>query len=159
MTVKQLWFGLMLSFLICFAASGIGAFSTTSQIDGWYATLNRPSYAPPNWIFGPLWTILYAMMAVAAWLVWKQEGFWKAAAPLGIFAVQLILNVIWSVLFFGLQNPGIALIEIILLWMAIFATIILFARRSMPAGILLVPYLLWVSFASVLNYGFWSLNP
>jgi tryptophan-rich sensory protein len=158
MSQKKIWCGLAISFFICFAASGIGAFSTTSQIDGWYATLNRPSYAPPNWVFGPVWTILYAMMSVAAWLVWKQESSWKASVPLRIFAIQLVLNVLWSILFFGMQNPGAALMEIILLWVLILATIVLFYQRSKTAGYLLIPYFLWVSFACVLNYGFWSLN-
>jgi len=150
--------GLILSLVICFAASGAGALFTTPKIGDWYATLNRPSFAPPNWVFGPVWTMLYAMMAVAAWLVWKREGVKQAVLPLGLFGVQLALNVLWSVLFFGMENPFAALMEILLLWLFILATTILFFRHSPLAGALLVPYLCWVSFAAVLNYGFWTLN-
>ncbi len=151
-------FGLIVSLFICFAASGIGALFTTPQIGGWYATLERPAIAPPNWVFGPVWTLLYAMMAVAAWLVWKREGLRQAALPLGLFGVQLVLNVLWSVLFFGLEDPFAAFIEISLLWVFILATATAFFRRSNWAGGLMVPYLCWVSFAAVLNYQFWTLN-
>lgn len=151
-------YGLIASFLICFGASAIGAIFTTPSIDGWYATLNRPSYAPPNWIFGPVWTLLYAMMAVAVWMVWKTEVTRFRRVSLVLFLVQLILNVLWSGLFFGLQNPFLAFWEILLLWGLILATTISFSRVSKPASGLMIPYLLWVSFAAVLNYGFWTLN-
>lgn len=158
MTRKQNIYGFILSLVICFAASGIGALFTTPQIGGWYATLNRPEIAPPNWVFGPVWTLLFAMMAIAAWLVWKKAGLRQAALPLTLFAVQLVLNVLWSVLFFGLENPFLALLEIVILWLFILATTMTFFRHSRLAGSLMVPYLCWVTFAAVLNYGFWTLN-
>jgi tryptophan-rich sensory protein len=158
MTRKHKFLGLILSLVICFAASGIGALFTTPQIDGWYATLNRPSIAPPNWVFGPVWTLLYLMMAVAAWVVWKKDGMRQAALPLTLFGVQLVLNVLWSVLFFGMENPFLAFLEIVILWLFILATTIAFFRESRVAGGLMVPYLCWVTFAAVLNYGFWTLN-
>jgi tryptophan-rich sensory protein len=150
--------GLFLSLAICFAASGVGALFTTPKIDGWYATLTRPSFAPPNWVFGPVWTVLHAMMAVAAWLVWKLHGFKHAALPLSLFGIQLVLNVLWSLLFFGMEHPFAAFVEIVLLWLFILATTIVFFRQSRIAGSLMVPYLCWVGFAAVLNYGFWTLN-
>jgi tryptophan-rich sensory protein len=152
------WFGLVVSILICFAAAGIGSLATTPQIPGWYANLAKPTWTPPGWIFGPVWTLLYLMMAVAAWLVWRQAGFAGAKLPLALFAIQLALNSLWSVLFFGLQNPGAAAVEIILLWAAILATMVTFGRRSRVAGGLLAPYLAWVSFAAVLNAAIWRMN-
>lgn len=150
--------GLIVSMVICFAASAVGALFTTPQIDGWYATLDRPGFAPPNWVFGPVWTILYAMMAVAVWMIWKTERSRSRVVPLTLFAIQLILNVFWSVLFFGMQNPFLAFLEIILLWILILSTILSFTQYSKPAAFLMVPYWLWVTFAMVLNYGFWTLN-
>lgn len=155
---KRTALGLVLSLMICFTASGVGALFTTPQIEGWYSTLNRPSYAPPNWVFGPVWTALYAMMAVAAWLVWKTAESKDAKVPLSLFGIQLLLNVLWSVLFFGMENPFLAFCEILVLWLFILATTISFVRISSAAGLLMVPYLLWVSFAAALNYGFWTLN-
>lgn len=152
------WIGLVVSILICFAAAGIGSLATTPQIPGWYANLAKPAWTPPGWIFGPVWTLLYLMMAVAAWLVWRQAGFAGAKLPLALFAIQLALNSLWSVLFFGLQNPGAAAVEIILLWAAILATMVTFWRRSRVAGGLLAPYLAWVSFAAVLNVAIWRMN-
>jgi len=150
--------GLILAILICFAAAGIGSLATTPQIPGWYANLAKPTWTPPGWIFGPVWTLLYLMMAVAAWLVWRQAGFAGAKLPLALFGIQLALNSLWSVLFFGLQNPGAAAVEIILLWTAILATMITFWRRSRVAGGLLAPYLAWVSFAVGLNVAIWRMN-
>ena len=152
------WIGLVVSILICFAAAGIGSLATTPQIPGWYANLAKPTWTPPGWIFGPVWTLLYLMMAVAAWLVWRKAGFASAKLPLALFGIQLALNSLWSVLFFGLQNPGAAAVEIILLWAAILATMITFWRRSRVAGGLLTPYLAWVSFAAVLNVAIWRMN-
>ena len=107
---------------------------------------------------GPVWSVLYLMMAVAAWLIWRNEGFAEAKWPLGLFAVQLALNSLWSVLFFGLQQPGAAAFEIVLLWISIFATLVAFWHKSRLAGSLLIPYLLWVSFATALNFAIWILN-
>jgi len=158
MSNKSQSLGLIVSLVVCFAASGIGALFTTPQIDGWYATLNRPAFAPPNWVFGPVWSLLFAMMAVASWLVWKANPWKETRVALGCFGAQLMLNVLWSILFFGMQNPAAAFVEILVLWGMILITIILFFRHSRPAAFLMVPYLLWVGFAAVLNYGFWNLN-
>lgn len=138
------------------AAGLIGSAFTVPAISGWYATLTRPALAPPNWIFGPVWTTLFFLMGVAAFLVWRHGA--KGNTALTIFAVQLVLNVLWSALFFGLQSPGAGLIGIALLWTALVATIIAFAKVSKLAAWLLVPYIAWVSFAAFLNYQFWILN-
>ena len=158
MTTKQSLLGLVVLLVVCFAAAGIGGAVTTPKIGTWYATLAKPSWNPPAWIFGPVWSALYFCMAVAAWLVWRQGGFSGAKVPLTLFAVQLALNVLWSCIFFGLEKPGLAFGEVLLFWAAIAATMIVFWQRSMIAGILFVPYLAWVSFASFLNFTIWRLN-
>ena len=150
--------GLVIFIVICLGAGGLGIIATTPEIEGWYRTLSKPTWNPPDWIFGPVWSCLYLMMAVSAWLVWRQAGFAGSKLPLALFAVQLALNSLWSILFFGLHSPGMAAMDIILLWMAILATLITFWKRSWWAGILLVPYLAWVSFAAVLNFTIWRLN-
>lgn len=150
--------GLLVLLAVCFAAAGVGGAVTTPKIAGWYATLAKPSWNPPNWVFGPVWSALYFCMAVAAWLVWRQGGFSGATLPLALFGLQLGLNVLWSCLFFGLQSPGLAFLEVLLLGVAIAATMVTFWQRSMIAGILFVPYLAWVTFASVLNVTIWRLN-
>ena len=155
---KHSWIGLVVLLAVCFAAAGIGGAVTTPKITNWYATLAKPSWNPPNWIFGPVWSALYFCMAAAAWLVWRQGGFVSAKVPLILFGVQLGLNVLWSCLFFGLQSPGLAFVEVVLLWAAIAATMVTFWHRSVIAGILFVPYLAWVSFASILNFTIWRLN-
>jgi translocator protein len=146
---------LVIILLICFAVAGLGSLATTPNIPGWYATLNKPSWNPPNWLFGPVWTLLYAIMAIAGWLVWKRVGWGTAMI---CFAVQLALNLAWSFIFFGAHQTGLAFVEIILLWLAIVATIISFSAVSKPAAALLIPYLLWVSFAAALNFTIWRLN-
>ena len=124
----------------------------------WYAALHKPSWNPPPWVFGPAWTFLYITMAVAAWLVWR-EGGWKAQRrALGLFIVQWFLNALWTPLFFGAHRPGVAFGEIVLLWLAIAATLVAFWRVKKAAGLLLVPYLAWVSFAAALNFTIWRLN-
>jgi translocator protein len=158
MAPKHPWLGLVVFLVVCFAAAVIGGAVTTPKIATWYATLVKPSWNPPNWIFGPVWSALYCCMAVAAWLVWRQEGFQQARVPLVLFAVQLGLNVLWSCIFFGLERPGLAFAEVLILWAAIAATMVTFWFRSTVAGILFVPYLAWVSFASVLNFVIWRLN-
>lgn len=125
----------------------------------WYAELNKPSWNPPGWLFGPVWTVLYSMMAVAAWLVWQFGGFRLQGRALKWYLAQLLLNALWSPLFFGLHSPGLALGEILLLWVAIAITMRKFWRVSKWAGWLMVPYLGWVSFATVLNFILWRLNP
>jgi tryptophan-rich sensory protein len=140
-------------------AGVIGSVFTTSSASGWYITITKPTLNPPAWVFGPVWTTLYVLMGISAFLVWKKG--WNrrdVKIALSIFAGQLILNTLWSIIFFGLHSPGWALIEIILLWLAILATIITFAKISKLAGWLLVPYILWVSFAMYLNYSIYVLN-
>jgi translocator protein len=146
-----------LFYLACFLAAGLGSLFTMVSLGSWYAGLAKPPWNPPAWVFGPVWTVLYAMMAVAGWLVWRKGGP-AGRRALRWFAVQLVLNVGWSAVFFGLQMPGLAFVEIVLLCVAIAATLKTFWRVSRPAGILLVPYLLWVSFAVVLNFAIWRLN-
>lgn len=146
---------LIVFLIICFAVAGLGSLATTPNIPTWYATLNKPSWNPPNWLFGPVWTLLYAMMAVAGWLVWKRVGWGTAII---CFAVQLALNLAWSFIFFGAHQTGLAFLEIVLLWLAIVATIISFSSVSKTAAGLLTPYLLWVSFAATLNFTIWRLN-
>ncbi len=150
--------GLVVSLVVCFAAAGIGGAVTTPKIGTWYATLVKPSGNPPNWVFGPVWSALYCCMAVAAWLVWRQCGLSGAKLRLALFGVQLALNVLWSCIFFGLEMPGLAFVEVLLLWVAIAATMVTFWQRSRIAGILFVPYLAWVSFASGLNFTIWRRN-
>jgi len=150
---------LITSLLVSELAGVIGALFTAPAISGWYATLAKPEIAPPNWVFGPVWTFLFALMGVAVFLVWQKHGSHRhAKAALATFLGQLILNVIWSVSFFGLQSPGGAFAEIIVLWIAILATIVAFHRVSKAAAYLMIPYLAWVTFAGYLNYVIWSLN-
>ncbi len=153
----------MLKLLACLAvvlvAGGIGSLATTKAIPTWYKGLTKPSFNPPNWLFGPAWTLLYLLMAVAAWLVWKQGSGAAGVKPaLAVFLVQLVLNTLWSVFFFGLRSPLAGLVDIAVLWLAILATIVLFFRVSVPAGILLLPYIAWVTFAAALNAAVLRLN-
>ncbi len=143
---------------ICFVAAGIGAAVTTTSVGNWYQTLQKPTWTPPDWIFGPIWTTLYLTMAVAAWLVWQQGGWSASRTPLRWFAVQLILNVLWSCLFFGLRSPGLAFVEIVFLWIAILVTTQTFSVRSRASALLMVPYLAWSSFAACLNFAIWRVN-
>lgn len=143
---------------ICFAAAALGSMFTSSSVGGWYRTLAKPSWNPPDWVFGPVWSALYLMMAVSLWLAWRAREREGAKRALASFAVQLALNVAWSALFFGLKAPGWAFVEILLLWAAIGATIALFRRISRAAAWLLVPYFLWVSFAACLNFALWRLQ-
>ncbi len=143
---------MLLGFLVAvFLVAGVGGWFTSMGVSDWYLTLNKPSWNPPSWLFGPVWTVLYIAMAVAAWLVWKDAGFDGARAALTLWGVQLVLNLAWSGLFFALRSPGWALVEILALWVSILATTVLFFGYSVWAGALMVPYLLWVTFASVLN--------
>lgn len=150
--------GLIAAVGICFAAAGLGSLFTAPAIAGWYATINKPAWNPPNWIFGPVWSTLYLLMAIAAWLVWRDWGFQAAGLAFTFFALQLCLNALWSYLFFGLHKPAFAFIEIIFLWLAILATLIAFFKLNTLAGALLLPYILWVTFAAFLNYTIWKLN-
>jgi translocator protein len=128
------------------------------QPGAWYAALEQPSWAPPDWVFGPVWTALYFSMGLAAWLVWRRRGLDAPWGAHGIYAVQLVLNGMWSWIFFGLQRPGLAFAEILVLWLAIVATVVAFGRVRPLAGGLLLPYLAWVSFAAALNGTIWRLN-
>jgi tryptophan-rich sensory protein len=140
---------------LSFTAAAMGGFFLPGE---WYAGLRKPSWNPPNWIFGPVWTVLYATMAVAAWLVWKRGGFAAQRFALALFLMQLLLNALWSPLFFGLRDPGLAFADIVLLWLAVLATVVAFWKTRPLTGALLVPYLAWVTFASVLNFAMWRLN-
>jgi len=150
---------LLATLSVVLAAGGIGALATTRATPMWYQTLKKPSFDPPEWLFGPAWTLLYLLMAVAAWLVWKQGiGAAGVKLALAVFLVQLVLNALWSVFFFGLRSPLAGLVDIVGLWLAIVATIILFFRVSVPAGVMLLPYIAWVSFAALLNAAILRLN-
>jgi tryptophan-rich sensory protein len=141
------------------AVAGISGIWTGREVPRWYRTLRRPSFAPPNWVFGPVWSVLYLMMAVAAWMVGESPVSAMRSWALAIFLVQLALNFAWSWIFFHRHAIGAALAEILALWAAIAATIGLFAQVSALAAWLMAPYLAWVSFAAALNAGFWRLNP
>jgi benzodiazapine receptor len=150
---------LVVSIVACQCAGVIGSLATTPNIPTWYATLQKPVFTPPNWLFAPAWITLYLLMAIAAFLIWRkglvEEGIKSA---LVIFLVQLVLNALWSVVFFGLQSPLYGMVVILALWVAILLTIIRFFKLSIAAGALLLPYILWVSFASILNISIWVLN-
>jgi tryptophan-rich sensory protein len=151
------WFVLLGFVALCLAAGALGGWATSQAVVDWYPTLNKPSWNPPSWVFAPVWTTLYLMMAVSAWLVWRTQA--PAVGPaLKWFFIQLALNCLWSFLFFGIRSPGLAVVEIVFLWLALLMTIVSFWPLSRLAGILLLPYIAWVSFAAFLNYTVWSLN-
>jgi len=147
---------LLVFLIISLGAGAIGSAITGPAIGGWYAALNRPSFTPPDWVFAPVWTTLYVLMAVAAWRIWRKLG--TASLAIHLWAAQLVLNVLWSFLFFGAHQIGLALIELGLLWLAVLVTTLTFFRTDRLAGLLMLPYLLWVGFAGALNHGFWVLN-
>lgn len=148
------------SIVLCQLAGLIGSLATVPAIPTWYESLKKPFFNPPNWIFGPVWTGLYALMGVSLFLAWqRRQDNTQVKIALVFFFLQLILNVLWSVAFFGLRSPLLGLMDIVLLWTAIFLTIRKFLNISRAAGLLLVPYMLWVSFAVLLNFSFWLLNP
>jgi translocator protein len=144
--------------LLAFATAAIGAIASIDA-QTFYAELTRPSWAPPAWLFGPVWTVLYAMMAVSAWWVWRAHGLGGARNAFVLFVAQLAANALWSWLFFGWRLGAFAFAEVLLLWLLIVATIVAFGRRSRFAAALLVPYLAWVTFASALTFTVWRLNP
>jgi len=139
----------------CLGVGALGGAVTATSVGTWYQQLNKPSFNPPDWVFGPVWTGLYIAMAVAAWRIWRRQGL---RLPMALFAVQLALNLGWSVLFFGMREIGWALIEIAVLFIAIVWTAFAFARTDRPAALLLVPYLTWVAYAAMLNWVIWRLN-
>jgi translocator protein len=140
---------------LCLCAGFVGS---QFQPGPWYDQLAKPSWTPPSWVFGPVWTLLYIMMAIAAWRVWSRYSFEGAPWALGLFIVQLVLNAAWSWFFFGLEDPGLAFGDIAVLWATLTLTMLLFFRRSLLAGWLLVPYLAWVTFAAALNLAIWLMN-
>jgi len=150
------WLVLAGFILLCLATGSVGGFATQGSIDTWYRTLAKPSWNPPDWVFAPVWTILYIMMGIAAWLVWKTRD--RIGPAMVLFGVQLALNLGWSLLFFGARSPGLALVEVVFLWTGVLLTMLAFFGRSLAAGWLFVPYLAWVSFAAVLNLAIWMLN-
>jgi tryptophan-rich sensory protein len=151
------WIKLIIALAVPQLVGLLGVLFTRTAIASWYAALAKPSFTPPSRIFGLTWTALYLLMGIAAYIVWTSdaEGKWLA---LIIFCIQLFLNLLWTILFFGLRSPLAGMIEMVLLWLAILATIILFFRISAAAGALLLPYIAWVSFAAALNYGIWRMN-
>lgn len=149
-----------IALVVCLMVGYSSSIVTRPSVEIWYPTILKPSFNPPNWIFMPVWTLLYVLMAVAAGLVWDKikEQNQEVKKALGFFLVQLILNAIWSYLFFGLKNPMLALIEIVLLWLMIYETYLKFTKINKTAGYLLIPYIAWVSFAGILNASIWWLN-
>ncbi|MDD3421595.1 MAG: tryptophan-rich sensory protein [Methanocellales archaeon] len=150
---------LVYSIVICQLAGIIGSFFTFPSIQTWYAALEKPSFNPPNWLFSPVWITLFILMGVSLYLVWSSGAKTRyVKIALTLFGIQLILNILWSIIFFGLKSPFYAFIEIAILWVAILLTIFKFFKISKTAAYLLIPYLLWVSFAAVLNFSIWVLN-
>lgn len=152
------WIALLIFVAICFAVAASGSAFTTGSVKTWYPGLLKPVGTPPSWVFGPVWSTLYLLMATSAWLVWRQRIHENVSLTLALFAAQLILNGLWSYIFFGLRQPGAALIEIVVLWLAIAVTTMRFSEHSRLAFWLMTPYLAWVTYASYLNFGIWRLN-
>lgn len=150
------WFSALL--IVCFLAAGIGGAATATSVKDWYQTLARPGWTPPDWLFGPVWSVLYALMAIAAWLVWRRRGWRAGRLPLIWFASQLAANMGWSIVFFGMQQPGAGLVVILVLWALICGTINAFRKHSTVAAGLMMPYLLWTTFAVALNAAIWQMN-
>ncbi|CAN5799044.1 TspO/MBR family protein [soil metagenome] len=150
---------LIISIAVPLAVGAVAGFFTTSAVEGWFTSIIKPSFNPPNWLFAPVWTILYMLMGVAFYLVWKQAGnpVLKRNAII-LYSIQLALNFLWSFIFFYAHQPGWALVDIVLLWLFIVLTIIQFGRLSTTAAWLLAPYICWVSFAAILNLAIWELN-
>lgn len=150
---------LIICVVACLAAGAIGSVFTRSAIPTWYTALEKPAFSPPNWLFAPVWTLLYILMGVAAFLVWRKgvENR-QIRMALIVFLIQLILNALWSVVFFGLESPLYGLIVISILWVVILFTVLQFFKISRVASVLMWPYLLWVIFAAALNSSIWLLN-
>jgi benzodiazapine receptor len=155
-TRKNQWLVLAGFILLCLMTGMIGGLATAPSIESWYRTIAKPVWTPPDWVFGPVWTVLYIMIGVAAWLVWKTRD--RVAPAMVLFGVQLALNLAWSLLFFGARSPGLALIEVVFLWTSVLLTMLAFFGRQSTAGWLFVPYLAWVSFAAILNFAIWTMN-
>lgn len=152
-------FKIIIGVVICLAIGFLGSIATQGGVNSWYPTIEKPSFNPPNWVFAPVWTTLFILMGIAAGLVWDRMNLRPEAKPaLQLFGIQLVLNSLWSFLFFYFQMPGVAFIELIILWVFIFLTMRAFFSLSKPAGWLMLPYFLWVTFAGVLNGSIWYLN-
>jgi tryptophan-rich sensory protein len=151
-------FKLVLALVFTVGFGSLGAIFTVAEIPTWYQTLIKPSFNPPNWLFGPVWTLLYTLMGIALWLVWKKPSTTDRNWAIGIFMIQFVLNFLWSIIFFKYHLLGWALLEILLMWIFILLTILFFWQHSKPASILLFPYLFWVSFATILNAAIFRLN-
>jgi translocator protein len=150
--------GLIVSLLVAFWIAALGKYFTDLSVSAWYPTLIKPSWTPSGPTIGMVWTFFYTSMGIAAWIVWRNGGIGARRRPLGLYAIQLVLNAGWSALFFGLRSPGLALFEIAILWIVILATAVTFWKVSKLGGALMAPYLIWVSFAGVLNAIIWRLN-
>jgi tryptophan-rich sensory protein len=158
MTTARQVIGLVVSVAVCLGCAGIGSLLTMPAISTWYKTIRKPTWNPPNWLFGPVWTLLYLSMAVAAWLVWRQSETSSVSLALALFGIQLALNLAWSAIFFHYHQIGAAVVDVVFLWIFILATTPEFWKVAPAASWLMVPYLAWVTFASILNATVWSLN-
>lgn len=152
------WFGLAGFLLLSFAVSGIGGAITATSVGNWYQTLERSALSPPDWVFGPVWTTLFIFMAVAGWRIWRQEASQARRLALSVYGLQLALNLLWSFLFFGLQQIGWSLVEIVILLLVIIVNTVLFWRMDRLAGMLFLPYAAWVAYATILTATLWVLN-
>jgi len=150
--------GVIISILIAQMAGAIGSVFTAPSIQTWYAYLEKPFFSPPNWLFAPAWITLYTLMGIAAFFVWQKRGEIGAKSALWLYLVQLVFNALWSVIFFGLKNPALAFFEILILWVLILTVTLKFYKIRKAAGILFIPYILWVTFATILNFAIWQLN-
>lgn len=159
MSRSRLLLGLVGWVVLCLGVAALSGWATVEGVRTWYPTIAKPSWTPPSWLFGPVWTALYAAMGVAAWRVWRIGGIRAASGALGLFVVQLAVNGLWSPIFFAWHRLGLATLDIGLLWLLILATIAAFRRHDRVAALLLVPYLAWVTFASALTFAIWRLNP
>ena len=159
-TPKKHWDipGLCLFISLCLLVSGLGGAITSNTVDTWYQGINKPSFNPPDWVFAPIWITLYVLMGIAAWRIWRKSSPKKIVIPLAVFSIQLALNLIWSFLFFGIQRIDLALFEIVTLLIVIIANTVLFWRVDRLAGIFLIPYIAWVTYAMILNASIWILN-
>ncbi len=153
--MKGHWLSLLGWMALCFAAAAVGGLAGP---DSWYRAIDKPPWNPPDWVFGPVWTVLYMLMGIAAWMVWRERARAAVTIPIALFLVQLVLNSLWSWVFFRWHQPGWALVELVALWMTVLLTVLAFRKVRPVAGALLVPYLLWVAFAGVLNASIWLRN-
>jgi translocator protein len=156
--MKIVWLKLVVSLVMCQLAGIIGSLFTIQSIPTWYAMLNKPAFNPPNWIFAPVWISLYILMGISFYLIWIKSDVHNFGFLLSVFLLQLVLNAFWTIIFFGLKSPLFAFVEIIVLWLTILICIISFLPISKISSYLLIPYILWVSFAAVLNFELWRLN-